>query len=79
MLEDAPNRLFVSREKGKYTHKAFVALKRGIGCTSPDMGVLFPPSFPSGVPPPLGKRGLSSIMGVLITPFLRVSPEIVPP
>ena len=30
------------------------------------------PSFPSG-------KVLSSIMGVLLTPFLRVSPEIVPP
>ncbi len=36
------------------------------------MGVLFTPSFPSG-------KVLSSITEALITPFLRVSPEIVPP
>ena len=68
MLEDAPNRLFVSRVKGKYTHKVFVALKRGIGCTS--RGECCSPSFPSGIPPPLGKSSILLKCGIYFSSFL---------
>ena len=54
MLEDAPNRLFVSRVKGKYTHKVFVALKRGIGCTS--RGELDSPLLPFGFSSPTASQ-----------------------
>ena len=36
------------------------------------------PSFPSGFPPPLGKSAVL-YHGSIVTPFLQVSPEIVPP